>query len=144
MKLTKLINFGLVCCVFAFSASAQQATTPAPATNYNPADAFGPLFYTQNGNEFRSAIGAPGPKYWQNHVDYNITANLDETKNMVSGTVTITYKNNSPDKLPYLWLQLDQNTFKETSRGYAITPSRSRYGAQGEKFDGGIKSRTLA
>jgi hypothetical protein len=144
MKLTKLINFCLVCCVFALSASAQQATTTAPATNYNPAEAFGPLFYTQNGNEFRSAIGAPGPKYWQNRVDYNITANLDETKNMVSGTVTITYKNNSPDKLPYLWLQLDQNTFKETSRGYAITPSRSRYGAQGEKFDGGYKIQNIS
>ncbi|TFB33661.1 M1 family metallopeptidase [Pedobacter alluvionis] len=144
MKLTKLINFGLVCCVFAFSASAQQATTPSPASNYNPAEAFGPLFYTQNGNEFRSAIGAPGPKYWQNHVDYNITANLDETKNMVSGTVTITYKNNSPDKLPYLWLQLDQNTFKETSRGYAVTASLSRYGAQGEKFDGGYKLQNIS
>ncbi len=144
MKLTKLINFGLVCCVFAFSASAQQATTPAPATNYNPAEAFGPLFYTQNGNEFRSANGAPGPKYWQNRVDYNITANLDENKNMVNGTVTITYKNNSPDKLSYLWLQLDQNTFKETSRGYAVTPSRSRYGAQGEKFDGGYKIQNIS
>jgi len=144
MKLTKLITFCLVCCVFAFSVSAQQATTPAPATNYNPAEAFGPLFYTQNGNEFRSAIGAPGPKYWQNRVDYNITANLDEAKNIVTGTVTITYKNNSPDKLPYLWLQLDQNTFKETSRGYAITPARSRYGAQGEKFDGGYKIQNIS
>jgi hypothetical protein len=144
MKLTKLITLCLVCCGFAFSASAQQATTPAPATNYNPAEAFGPLFYTQNGNEFRSAIGAPGPKYWQNRVDYNITANLDETKNTVTGTVTITYKNNSPDKLPYLWLQLDQNTFKETSRGYAITPTRSRYGAQGEKFDGGYKIQNIS
>ncbi|MBT2563420.1 M1 family metallopeptidase, partial [Pedobacter sp. ISL-64] len=142
--MTKLITLCLVCCVFAFSASAQQATTPAPATNYNPAEAFGPLFYTQNGNEFRSAIGAPGPKYWQNRVDYNITANLDETKNTVTGTVTITYKNNSPDKLPYLWLQLDQNTFKETSRGYAITPARSRYGAQGEKFDGGYKIQNIS
>ena len=144
MKLTKLITFCLVCCVFAFSASAQQATTAAPATNYSPAEAFSPLFYTQNGNEFRSAIGAPGPKYWQNRVDYNITANLDETKNTVTGTVTITYKNNSPDKLPYLWLQLDQNTFKETSRGYAITPARSRYGAQGEKFDGGYKIQNIS
>jgi len=144
MKLTKLITLCLVCCVFAFSASAQQTTTPAPATNYNPAEAFGPLFYTQNGNEFRSAIGAPGPKYWQNRVDYNITANLDETKNTVTGTVTITYKNNSPDKLPYLWLQLDQNTFKETSRGYAITPAHSRYGAQGEKFDGGYKIQNIS
>ncbi|HTM99295.1 MAG TPA: M1 family metallopeptidase, partial [Pedobacter sp.] len=64
--------------------------------------------------------------------------------NAVSGTITITYKNNSPDKLPYLWLQLDQNTFKETSRGYAVTPERSRYGAQGEKFDGGYTIKNLS
>ncbi|RZL42467.1 MAG: M1 family peptidase, partial [Pedobacter sp.] len=136
----------LVCATFAFSASAQQAATPstAPTTNYSPAEAFGPLFYTQNGNEFRSANGAPGAKYWQNRVDYNITASLDETKSMVSGTVTITYKNNSPDKLPYLWLQLDQNTFKEGSRGQQVTPARSRYGAQGEKFDGGYKINNVS
>lgn len=121
-----------------FSAHAQQ-NNPANASNFVPSDAFSPLFYTQNGNEYRSASGAPGPKYWQNRVDYNITANLDETKHQVSGTVTITYKNNSPDKLPFLWLQLDQNTFQETSRGYAVIPPRSRYGAQGEKFDAGYK-----
>ena len=136
----------LVCMAFAFSASAQQATTTTntPSTNYSPAEAFGPLFYTQNSNEFRSANGAPGAKYWQNRVDYNITASLDEAKSMVSGTVTITYKNNSPDKLPYLWLQLDQNTFKEGSRGQQVTPARSRYGAQGEKFDGGYKINNVS
>ena len=128
-------------CLFSLLSFAQ--TTPN-TTNYSSADAFGPLFYNQNGNEYRSASGAPGPKYWQNRVDYNITANLDETKHMVSGTITITYKNNSPDKLPYLWLQLDQNTFKETSRGYAVTPAGSRYGAQGEKFEGGYKIENLS
>lgn len=136
MKVNRLIALCLTCCAFGFSTNAQQ-TSSAPASNYNAAEAFGPLFYTQNGNEFRSAIGSPGPKYWQNRVDYNITASLDEAKNTVTGTVTLTYKNNSPDKLPYLWLQLDQNTFKKTSRGYAITPARSRYGAQGENFEGG-------
>lgn len=138
--ITKPILGALVIGVCSLTSFAQQpTTTAAPTTNYNSAEAFGPLFYTQNGNEYRSANGAPGVKYWQNRVDYNITAELDETKNTVSGTVTITYKNNSPDKLPYLWLQLDQNTFKESSRGYAITPARSRYGAQGEKFNGGYK-----
>lgn len=132
-------------CLLAFSSMAQNAATPtAPTTNYVPSDAFGPLFYTQNGNEYRSANGSPGPKYWQNRVDYNISANLDDAKSTVSGTVTITYKNNSPDKLPFVWLQLDQNTFKETSRGYTITPSRSRYGAQGEKFDGGYKISNIS
>ncbi len=129
-------------CLYSLSSFAQTPTTPT--TNYNPADAFGPTFYTHNGNEYRSASGSPGSKYWQNRVDYNITATLDDTKNMVSGTITITYKNNSPDKLPYLWLQLDQNTFKETSRGYAVTPPVSRYGAQGEKFDGGYKIQNIS
>lgn len=145
-KINKLIALCLFCCVYVFNASAQQATNSAaaPVSNYNPAEAFSPLFYSQNGNEFRSASGSPGSKYWQNRADYNITANLDEAKSMITGTVTITYKNNSPDKLPFLWLQLDQNTFKSTSRGYAITPSRSRYGAQGEKFEGGYKIENIS
>jgi len=128
-------------CVGGLTGYAQQQQV---STNYSPSEAFGPLFYTQNGNEFRSANGAPGAKYWQNRVDYNISANLDETSNRVSGTITITYKNNSPDKLPFLWLQLDQNSFKETSRGYAVTPARSRYGAQGEKFDGGYTIKNIS
>ena len=140
MKITKLVAVCALSCASAFSALAQQAT---PVSNYNPADAFGPLFYTQNGNEFRSANGAPGVKYWQNRVDYNITANLDETQNLVTGSVTLTYKNNSPDQLPYLWLQLDQNTFKDGSRGKQITPSKSRYGAQGEKFSGGYEIKNV-
>lgn len=141
MKINKLIALCYVGCAFVFSANAQQT---APTTNYSPAEAFGPLFYTQNGNEFRSAMGIPGPKYWQNRVDYNITASLDDTKSLVTGSVTITYKNNSPDKLPYLWLQLDQNTFKNDSRGKQITPARSRYGAQGETFDAGYKIQNVS
>ena len=115
-----------------------------PVSKYVPEEAFSPLFYTQNGNEYRSASGAPGPKYWQNRVDYNISASLDEATNKVKATITITYKNNSPQKLPYLWLQLDQNSFKSDSRGLAITPARSRYGAQGEKFNGGYDITNLS
>jgi hypothetical protein len=96
--ITKPFLCAVVISACSLTSFAQQSTTP-PATNYVPADAFGPLFYTQNGNEFRSASGAPSAKYWQNRVDYNITASLDEAKNMVSGTVTLTYKNNSPDKI---------------------------------------------
>lgn len=121
---------------FAFStyASAQEN---APISNYDQHSAFSPLFYTQNGNEFRSASGYPGPKYWQNRADYTISANLDDQTNKVSGTVTITYKNNSPDQLPYLWLQLDQNLFKPDSRGASLIKAGSRYGARGEKVNGG-------
>ncbi len=137
--LNKFTLLGVLLCAFGFSSMAQQA-----GGNYDPHAAFNPLFYTQNGNEFRSASGYPGPKYWQNRADYQITANLDEAKNQVSGTVTITYKNNSPDKLPYLWLQMDQNLFAENSRGNSLIAAGSRYGARGEKVEGGYKINGLS
>ncbi|WP_169472281.1 M1 family metallopeptidase [Pedobacter hiemivivus] len=124
-------------CVWCLTGLAQQGNPPT--SNYDPHVAFSPLFYTQNGNEYRSASGAPGPKYWQNRADYSIIANLDEVKNTVSGTVTITYKNNSPDRLPFLWLQLDQNLFSTDSRGNTLIASGSRYGSRGEKLVGGYK-----
>lgn len=60
-------------------------------------------------NEFRSASGAPGGKYWQQRADYDIDATLDEKNLTLHGTEMVTYYNNSPDKLDYLWLQLDEN-----------------------------------
>jgi hypothetical protein len=126
---------------FTISSRAQQA--PA-VSKYDPHTAFSPLFYTQNGNEYRSASGYPGPKYWQNRADYTISANLDDQNNKITGSVTITYKNNSPDKLPYLWLQLDQNLFEENSRGNSLIKAGSRYGARGEKVKGGYTITGLA
>jgi hypothetical protein len=66
-------------------------------------------------NEFRSASGRPGPKYWQQRVDYRITATLDPARNEVRGRETIHYLNNSPDTLPYLWLFVEQNLCAPTS-----------------------------
>ena len=60
-------------------------------------------------NEYRTAAGAPGPKYWQQRVDYDIKCDLDEKKLKLTGNEMITYFNNSPDVLSYLWLQLDEN-----------------------------------
>ena len=60
-------------------------------------------------NVYRTASGAPGHQYWQQKADYNITAYLDEEKLNLKGSETITYHNNSPDDLDYLWLQLDEN-----------------------------------
>ncbi|MGY0040206.1 hypothetical protein [Pedobacter sp. NJ-S-72] len=62
----------------------------------------------------------------------------------MTGTVTITYKNNSPDQLPYIWLQLDQNLFEQNSRGNGLIKVGSRYGARGEKVNGGYKITDLA
>ena len=60
-------------------------------------------------NEYRTASGAPGPKYWQQRCDYDIKAELDEANLKLNGSETITYFNNSPNQLTYLWLQLDEN-----------------------------------
>jgi hypothetical protein len=60
-------------------------------------------------NEYRSASGAPGPKYWQQRCDYDIKASLDENALKLTGSETVTYFNNSPDVLTYLWVQLDEN-----------------------------------
>src|ERR1044071_9778785 len=60
-------------------------------------------------NEYRTGSGAPGPKYWQQQADYSISIELNDDNQSISGSETITYHNNSPDVLGYLWLQLDQN-----------------------------------
>ena len=110
---------------------------------YNYHDAFGPNFYTNNGTETRSVSGQPGAKYWQNRADYNLTASLNEVTNEISGSAVISYTNNSPDKMSFLWMNVDQNLFKKDSRGNAVIPLKgSRNGAKGQDFDGGhnIKS----
>ena len=60
-------------------------------------------------NEYRTASGAPGSKYWQQRCDYDIVCELDEPNRKLTGKETLTYFNNSPDVLTYLWLQLDEN-----------------------------------
>lgn len=90
-------------------------------SHYDQHKAFAPFFYRSNGNEYRSAGGQPGPAYWQNRADYKISVSLDTAQKSVKGSVSIKYKNNSPDALPFLWLQLDQNIYREDSRAQATT-----------------------
>ncbi len=79
-------------------------------------DTFAPMNWPTP-NSCRTADGRPGPGYWQQRADYNIKVSLDTAANMVTGSETITYTNNSPNDLSHLWLQLDQDLFKEGSRG---------------------------
>lgn len=72
-------------------------------------------------NSYRTAGGEPGNQYWQQKVDYKIKASLDEAKRQITGTETITYTNNSPDRLKFLWLQLDQNIFRNDSMSEVTT-----------------------
>ena len=67
-------------------------------------------------NMFRTASGAPGPAYYQQQADYKINVELDDKKSILSGSETVTYYNNSPDTLEYLWVQLDQNQAAKTSQ----------------------------
>jgi len=96
-------------------------TPYAQETKYDNKEAFYPQFYPYPGNDYRSASGEPGPKYWQNRADYKISATLDTGSHKVIGDVEITYTNNSPDNLKFLWFQLDQNIYREDSRGSATT-----------------------
>jgi hypothetical protein len=120
------------------------AAATAPVSKYNYHDAFAPFFYTNNGTTTRSASGQPGAEYWQNRADYVLTAKLNEKTNEIVGTDIITYTNNSPDKMNFVWMNLDQNLFKADSRGNAVVPlTGSRNGAQGEDFDGGHKIKSV-
>jgi hypothetical protein len=90
----------------------------------------------RRGNEYRAASGVPGPKYWQNSADYVIEAELDDNTNILKGKLTMTYHNNSPQELPYIWMYVEQNRFTDTSRGTLTTPIMgNRYSGD---TDGGL------
>ncbi|HEY6955337.1 MAG TPA: M1 family metallopeptidase [Flavisolibacter sp.] len=90
-----------------FTAFAQDIKNNPNSNHGNKFEQLGTTLPTPN--EYRTASGAPGPKYWQQRCDYNIKASLDENKLKITGSETVTYYNSSPDVLTYLWLQLDEN-----------------------------------
>ena len=132
--------FLIILVLLSFSSVAQK-----DSTKYDPHALFSPLFYPAAVNEYRAATGEPGPKYWQNKASYQISASLDEVKDVITGSVIITYINNSPHRLPFLWLQLDENLFRQDSRGQAKIPvtGRSRYGDANSTFKGGYNIRSV-
>jgi len=129
--------------VFALGLFATAVVFSQDKVEYNPQQVFDPTFFNQPGNEYRSGSGTPGPMYWQNRADYVINAVLDTTQDEITGTVDITYTNNSPDTLNYLWLQLDQNLFTRQSRGHNTTPIGGyRFG--NVQFDGGDSIHSIS
>jgi hypothetical protein len=135
MKKPFLLRF-LALAIATSSALSLEAQTVQ--SNYSYVEAFNPLFYKNNGNEYRSASGRPGHRYWQNAVNYTIKAHLNDQTNHIKASVTIEYVNNSPDPLDFVWVQLDQNMFNKEGRGQKIVPlTNSRYGTAGSNFDGG-------
>jgi len=115
-----------------FSVMAMVATSIAQDIRNNPTSNHGNKFeqlgtILPTPNEYRTASGAPGPKYWQQRADYDIKATLDEKNLMLHGAETVTYFNNSPDVLTYIWLQLDENEHSSVKNaGYADGSSLSR------------------
>ena len=121
-----------------------QVDLNAPPTKYSYYDAFAPFFYTKNGSDYRAATGEPGPKYWQNRADYQLAAKLNDETNEITGTEVLTYTNNSPLKMGFVWMQLDQNLFKLDSRGSTIVPvTGSRNAGRGQAFDAGYKIKSV-
>ena len=127
MKKMTLIVLANLFLLTAFSQTSTPNTTTTTTSKFNPRELFGLQFYPNSGNEFRSASGVPGPKYWQNHADYKINVTLDTMQHKITGDVEIAYTNNSPDALKYLWLQLDQNIYRSDSRS-SVVNSGGRFG----------------
>lgn len=123
------IKLPLILCAFLFATigfaqdngQQQPETREQDHTNINKFRQLSEEFPTPN--QYRTASGAPGPAYYQNNADYKIKVELDDENQTMKGSETITYKNNSPDQLTYLWLQLDQNIRKKDS------PARDKDGS---------------
>ena len=131
-----------LCCSMAMGAWAQQETPQR--TNTNAFKQLGQELPTPN--VYRTASGAPGHEYWQQKADYNMKIHLDDATQRIDGSETITYTNNSPDELRYVWLQLDQNVRALDSDSYKVRESDlsgRTYFSDLERleptFDGGFK-----
>nr|WP_230688095.1 M1 family metallopeptidase [Hymenobacter jeongseonensis] len=101
-------------------------------------------------NSYRTASGAPGKDYWQQRADYDIKVTLDDAKQAITGRETITYTNLSPDVLPYLWVQLDQNLYDQNSitKSTQVSQLQDRMPFQAleglvSDFDGGFKIESV-
>ncbi|MEL6987423.1 MAG: M1 family metallopeptidase [Bacteroidota bacterium] len=102
-------------------------------------------------NAYRTASGSPGHQYWQNEADYVMDIRLDDEKQRIYGEETITYHNNSPDVLKYLWVQLDQNVRSKESETAKISNHRlsdrmsiSQLKRINPSFDGGFKIESVS
>ncbi|WP_339923722.1 M1 family metallopeptidase [uncultured Cyclobacterium sp.] len=114
--------------VVAFMFSSNWVLAQVESNNQND---FNEFTYRQ-GSAYRAASGKPGPDYWQNGADYKIAVTIDEDEHTVTGKVDITYTNNSPESLSFIWLHLEQNRFTPNSRGTLTTP------IQGNRYNGDI------
>ncbi|TDE15345.1 M1 family metallopeptidase [Dyadobacter psychrotolerans] len=126
--------FKFLCLIFLFDTVSAQSQDPS---KYAASDLFPAASFLPTGNSYRSATGEPGPAYWQNRADYAIDVSLDDKKDVIAGTETITFSNNSPHTLSFLWLQMDQNVYKKHSKGLDAKLFLSG-NTSDSKFEGGF------
>ncbi len=139
------ISTAIICLSVAFAGSF--VSTAVHAKNTTASDKFRQLEEVlPTPNVYRTASGAPGHKYWQQQVDYKIDIKLDDKTQKLTGSETLSYQNNSPDTLRYIWLQLDQNKLKRNSAAKLakstkplkkVTYASARNMIETPKFDGG-------
>lgn len=143
-------SLGLICALSgAVAATATAAATvygqdtasPAPPaghpfdrTGVGDTSMFAPLDLPSP-TAYRTGSGAPGAHYWQNRADYDLTAALDTATKSVRGTLRLRYTNHSPDTLHYLWFQVEQNAFRDSSLNGYVFAQNSRFGSRA--FAGG-------
>jgi len=125
------VSVALAACSAPKPPTTMSKSAPATATSshFDALALFAPFAHQYPVNRYRAADGRPGPDYWQNRADYSIQATLDPGTKVLTGSEVITYTNNSPQALGYVWLQLDQNIYKAGSRGsfaFPGTPDANR------------------
>lgn len=138
-----VLNSFLCLLMLAFTASFTQSSAQSTSNHGNKFEQLGGILPTPN--EYRTASGAPGIKYWQQQVDYDIKCELDEDQLKLTGSEVITYHNNSPDVLNYFWMQLDENehstinnaNYQNASTLQPVVTDRQLDIVEGRKSDNG-------
>ncbi len=132
--MNKFFTFFACLAIFSQNLSAQNILNNPGSNHGNKFEQLGTILTTPN--EQRTASGAPGVKYWQQRADYNIKCELDEKNLLLKGSETITYFNNSPDVLTYIWIQLDENEHSNLKSANYQNSSRMPMGASSAQVDG--------
>lgn len=146
--MTKRLFIFLFATIGVYSASAQNLNNPG-SNHGNKFEQLGTMI--QDPNVYRTASGAPGPEYWQQRADYDIKVELDDENQRITGSETVTYYNNSPDPLTYIWLQLDENQHDPKSDNQSFDQSsmnekmsmRQLQGIIGHNLDLGVNIQKL-
>ena len=147
-KVKYLLSAVLVACISVVSAQETQEEQPEREPGHINQSKFRQMYQEMaTPNTYRSASGAPGPDYYQQQADYKMNITLDDENARLYGVETITYHNNSPDDLEYLWVQLDQNVRAKDSKsplrngnGVPLAYRTGSFAGEylGEPFDGGF------